>query len=521
MKKKKMLLIFLIIVTCILILIGNYKNNYTLEIQPPSKTWSKEVSIATATTKNAPVILKEENRILVAYDNNKNLNIVETNAVGEVLNNKQYEVNEELINNVLLTKSVDGYILMLNSIEDSEGYLLKVYIDKDLNEVSRENIKGINSIYQLDNKNIVVAYEDKLEIINTVEDKMVSIPAKNTDMLSATKNKDGFLICYMEDNSYIKAITFNEAMVSEPILVEEIANNNRVTYKNMSCSSDGENGYTMFEQYVKGELHSCRLFEFPIAGGEVKESKPRINESNELINAIGTYSDEEGGKFYSTIDNSYGKKEERRGIASFVVKDGKINKVEPVTRTRGVCINPYVNENYISYLSFRDEDLYDVVIASTDEGFKAINNLPRESEKKSALTYTIEGLMNSFVSIIIVGFPWIAIGLVLSGAVTFLDYKLSNKQKKIAYIIVATLTTCSKTFFIIKMFYVKYVYMLPPAIAPIYVGIVLCILIAAITYSYGYCTYTSEFEGIFISKFVLSLLIDALLTLMIYAPLII
>lgn len=61
----------------------------------------------------------------------------------------------------------------------------------------------------------------------------------------------------------------------------------------------------------------------------------------------------------------------------------------------------------------------------------------------------------------------------------------------------------------------------PPAIAPIYVGIVLCILIAAITYSYGYCTYTSEFEGIFISKFVLSLLIDALLTLMIYAPLII
>ncbi len=521
MKKKKIILIFLIIVTCILILIGSYKNNYNLAIQPPSKTWSKEVSVATATTKNAPVILKEENRIIVAYENNKNLNIVETNSIGEVLNNKQYEVNEELMNNVLLTKSVDGYIVMLNSIEGGEGYLLKVYLDKDLNEINRENIKGINSTYQLDNNNIVVAYKDKLEIINTLEDKTLSIPAKNTDMLSASKNKEGFLICYMEDSSFIKAFTFNEDIISKPILVQEIAKNNRVTYKNMSCSSDRENGYTMFEQYVKGELHSCRLFEFPIAGGEVKESKPRINESNELINAIGVYSDEEGGKFYTIIDNSYGKKEVRRGIASFVVKDGKINEVEPVTRTRGVCINPYVSEDYISYLSFRDEDLYDVVIASTDEGFKAVNNLPRESEKKSAFTYTIEGLMNSFAYVIVVGFPWIAIGLVLSGAVTFLDYKLSSKKKKIAYIIVAALTTCAKIFFIIKMFYVKYVYMLPPSIAPIYVGIIICILVAVITYSYGYYSYTSEFEGIFISKFALSLLIDALLTLMIYAPLIV
>ncbi len=521
MKKKKILLIFLIIVTCILILIGSYKNNYNLAIQPPSKTWSKEVSVATATTKNAPVILKEENRILVAYENNKNLNIVATNTIGEVLQTKEYEVNEELVNNVLLTKGVDGYILMLNSIVDGEGYLLKIYVDKDLNEVNRENIKGINSTYQLDNNNIVVAYNDRLEIINTLEDNTVSIPANTIDMLSACKSKEGFLICYMEDSSFIKAITFNEGIISKPMLVEEIAKNNRVTYKNMSCSSDRENGYTMFEQYVKGELHSCRLFEFPIAGGEVKESKPRINESNELINAIGVYSDEEGGKFYTIIDNSYGKKESRRGIAAFVVKDGKINKIEPVTRTRGVCINPYISENYISYLSFRDEDLYDVVIASTDEEFKAINNLPRDSEKKSALTYTIEGLMNSFVCIIIVGFPWIAIGLVLSGAVTFLDYKLSNKQKKLAYIIVATLTTCAKIFFIIKMFYVKYVYMLPPAIAPIYIGVIICTIIAVITYSYGYYSYTSEFEGIFISKFALSLLIDALLTLMIYAPLII
>ncbi|MEW8995427.1 hypothetical protein [Clostridium sp.] len=521
MKRKKIILFSLIIVTCILILIGSYKENYNLEIQPPSKTWSKEVSIGTATTKNAPVILKEENRIIVAYENNKNLNIVATNTIGEVLQTKEYEVNEELINNVLLTKSVDGYILMLNSIVDEEGYLLKIYVDKDLNEVNRENIKGIKSTYQLDNDNIIVAYNDRLEIINTLEDSAVSIPVKTIDMLSACKNKEGFLICYMEDNSFIKAFTFNEDKVSEPILVKEIAKNNRVIYKNMSCSSDGENGYTMFEQYVKGELHSCRLFEFPIAGGEVKESKPRINESNALINAIGTYSDEEGGKFYTIVDNSYGKKESRRGIAAFVVKDGKINKVEPVTRTRGVCINPYINENYISYLSFRDEDLYDVVIASTDEEFKAVNNLPRDSEKKSAITYTIEGLMNSFAYIIVVGFPWIAIGLVLSGVVTFLDYKLSHKKKKIAYLIVAALTTCAKNFVIIKMFYVKYAYMLPSAIAPVYIGVIICTLIAVITYSYGYYSYTGEFEGIFISKFAFSLLIDALLTLMIYAPLIV
>ncbi|MFR1710358.1 MAG: hypothetical protein ACLSV2_15845 [Clostridium sp.] len=521
MKKKKILLFCLIIITGILILVGSYKYNYSLEIQPPSEIWSKEVSVGTAITKNTPVVLNEDNRILVAYENNKNLNISETDIMGKLIQIKEYKIDEELMNDVLFTKSSDGYILMINSVEVGDGYLLKIYLDKDLNEVNREKINGVKVTCQLDNNTIIAAYSDKIEIINMLENSIVSVSANNTNMISSSKDKDGFLIGYMEDDSLIKAFTFKEGIASEPIEVKKMTKSSKFVYKGMATSSDGENGYIIFEQYVKGELQSCRSFEFPIGGGVVKEGKPQDNQGNYLINSIGIYSNENGGRFYTIVDNAYGRKEARRGIASLILKDGKINKVEPVTRTRGLCINPYINGEYIAYLSFKEKDVYDVVISSTNDEFKAVNNLPRESEKKSALTYTIEGVMNSFSYIIVVGFPWIAVGLVLSGIVTFLDYKFSNKQKTIAYLITAVVTTCAKIFIIIRMFYIKYIYMLPKGIYPIYVGVIICIVIAIISYSYGYLKYTSEFEGIFISKFALSLLIDTLLTLMIYAPLVV
>ncbi|MEG1257246.1 hypothetical protein [Clostridium sp.] len=519
MKKRGKVLFSLIIVTFILILIGSYMNNYNLEIQPPSETWSKEVSLGTALGKNAPVILKEESKIIIAYANDNKLNLCETDLHGKVSRTKEYDLTEDLVCKVLLTKSSAGYILMYNSVDGGEGYLENIILDKDLNEIKRETIRGPEVACQLDNNNLVVSYDDRIEIINTLESKSISLPAEKVNMISASTTKDGFLICYMEDDSLFKSFTFNEGIASEPILVQTIAKNSKINYKGMATSSDDENGYIMFEQHIKGEFHSCRLIEFPIAGGEAKENKPYINNSNYLINCVGAYSEKDGGKFYVNFDNVYGKKESRRGIAELIIKDGKINEIEPVTRTRGVCINPYVNEDYISYLSFNEKDIYDVVIASTREDFKSINNLPRNSEKVSAFFYTIQGIMYSFVYIIIVGFAWIAVGLVLSGIVTFLDYKFPVEQKKLMYIAVAAITTCAKIFVIIKMFYGTYAYMLPQIIAPIYIGVIICILISIIVYSYGYYLYAREFECVFIAKFSLSLLIDALLTLMVYVPL--
>ncbi|MEG0308871.1 MAG: hypothetical protein RR636_13065 [Clostridium sp.] len=519
MKKKRMVLFSFIIVTFILIVIGSYINNYNLEVQPPSEVWSKEVRLGTALGKNAPVVLKEESKLIVAYANDKKLNLCEVDLQGEILRTKEYNLSEELVNKVLLTNSSNGYILMYNSKNGGDGYLENIRLDKELNEINRETINGTKATCQLDNNNIIVGYDDRVEIINTLESTSIVVPAQNVSMISISSTKTGFLICYMEDDSIFKSITVNEGTVSEPRLVQSIAKNSKITYKGMATSSDDENGYIIFEQYIKGDFHSSRLIEFPMSGGEAKETKPYINNSNFIINSVGAYSENGGAKFYSNFDNLYGKKEIRRGISALIMKDGKVKVEEIVTRTRGVCINPYINEEYISYLTFKEKDIYDVVIASTGDEFKAINNLPRNSEKISALSYTVEGIAYSFVYIIIIGFAWVAVGLVLSGIVTFCDYKLSVKQKKLMYVVVAAITTITKIFVIITMFYGTYAYMLPNVIAPIYIGIIICVLISCIVYSYGYYLYSNEFEGVFIAKFSLSLLIDAVLTLMVYVPL--
>jgi len=61
--------------------------------------------------------------------------------------------------------------------------------------------------------------------------------------------------------------------------------------------------------------------------------------------------------------------------------------------------------------------------------------------------------------------------------------------------------------------------MLPTILAPAFVGIIINLLIGLVVY--GYMVYIDDFEGIFLGKFSIFMLIDALLTLMIYVPLII
>ncbi|MEG0308872.1 MAG: hypothetical protein RR636_13070 [Clostridium sp.] len=519
MKNKRKVLFSVVGIVFILILIGSYINNYSLLSEAPSKTWSKEVEIGTGRGKNSPVIIKEEDRLLTAYEDVGKLRICETDLNAKVIKTVDYEIEEELLKNMMFSKNANGYTLMYNSSKSGQGYMEKILVDKDLNLINRAVVEGIESTYQVDDSNIVSLYEDKLEVLNTVKNTSVTVPTTKVSVLTASASKDGIQVCYLENEDDINTFTVKDGIASEPFLVATMSKSDKITYNNMSSSSDGINGYILIEEYVRNEYSATKLIEFPITGGETKISTLSVNNSKYVINTKGAYS-EDGGVFYATMSTAFGKKEVKKSIVSFVVKDGKASNVEVVTRLRDLCIHPYITDGYSAFLSFKEKDTYDINISSSNESFKNVNNVSRGTEKTMALSYTVEGIMESISYIIILGFRWILPVLFIGGIVTFLDYAFSEKKKKIVYVILAAIAIGMKSYTVINMFYGTYASMLPNAIAHIGVGIAICLLIGIIVYTYGYFVYIDDLEGIFIGRFGLFVLLDAILTLMIFVPLI-
>jgi hypothetical protein len=162
-KNKSGIIVILVFFT---ILILHYFYNYNLYKQPPSTLWSKEVKVGNGHVLNNPLIIKEQDRLIVAYDDEKSLHLTATDLNGKLLLNKTFEVNEEFIKDILFLKTKDGYILGSSSTKSSVGYLEKFILDKDFNLVKKENIEGLNNTNQIDDSNYTIAYNDKIELIN-------------------------------------------------------------------------------------------------------------------------------------------------------------------------------------------------------------------------------------------------------------------------------------------------------------------------------------------------------------------
>lgn len=519
MNKKRMLFLTIIMVFLI-ILIGNYCNNYNLLKQPPSEKWSKEVQIGSGTGKNSPIIIKEENRVLVAYDDSKKIRICETDLIGKEIKTTEYDVEEELLKNLIFTKNNSGYVLVYNSSKSGVDYSESIILDKELNIIKREIEEGVLSVEQIDNENIVLSYKDKIHVINTVSNEKIEVPVEDVTMLTANKNKDGLLICYLEGDELFKGFTVKAGKASEPFLIKKIIKPDKISYSAMSVSLDEETGYILIEQNIRNEHSSTEVIKFPIAGGEGQISTLEVDNSKYIVNTKGTYS-ENGAKFYATMGVAFGKKEVQKAIVSFELKDGQVSNVEKLTRLRELCIHPYSDEDYVTFLSFGKEGAYNINITSSNDEFRNANNGPRGDEKIRSLGYVTEGFMFSVAYIIIIGFRWIIPVLVIAGIVTFMDYKFDEKKKRYMYIILATIAVIMKAYTINKTFYIQYSYMLPTILVPTFVGIIINLLIGLVVYGYGYMVYIDDFEGIFLGKFGIFMLIDALLTLMIYVPLIV
>lgn len=502
-----------------LVILGfHYAYNFNILKEPPSSLWSKEVKVGQGKMNTNSVLIKEENRLLVGYLDGKKLRISVSDLQGKVKEEKEYPIDEDFIKNIVFLKTKDGYTLGYNSTDNGTGYMDKLILDKDLTLMKKDKLEKVREIYQISNNNYLIAFEDRISIIDEKAQEM-SVPAKDIGMITGSKTKTGFLVCYLEGKDTFKFTTVENGKVAEPKTAISLNKADSVSYNKISCSTDGVNGYILLEEAVKGEFSGSKGIEFKLDGSDSKFKQVYVNESDAIYDNVGMYS-EDGGKFYGTSTRPVGRKSSEPAIVSFTFKDGATKDVEYVSRLRELTLYPYVEDDYVSFISFSKNGIFDVNIASTSDKFKEVNNGTRETERTGALWLTLEGLLYSISFIFVYGLRWIfPIGIV-AGVYSFFDYSYSEKRKLRGFLMLSAFGIILKTSSILKISYTDYIASLPEPLAYKGVGILICAIIGILSYVFGYLLFKRDTEEMIIIKFSIALIIDTILTLAVFVPLI-
>lgn len=522
MKSKKSRYISLLVIAILFlgIVCFNYKQNKKIYNQPPSNKWSKEVIIGNGTINNAPKVIKEEDRIIIGYDNLNKFKISVTDNLGKKILEKVYEFNEEFILNTALTKTSNGYLFLYNSTKSGQPYMGKIYLDKNFEKIEEKVEDGVTNIVQLDDNLVIISNEDKLTIRNTEKENDINaekMNAKNASNIVSCKLKDKYMIAFIENKCNFKSIFVENGKFKDGKDVFKTSNILTVNYENLACSSDGEYGYVMMEENVKGQYTGTKMIKFKLNGNEEpKVSTLKVNEYKEVHNNIGAYS-EEGARFIGTIPIEKKDGYRQETIVDYIIKNGEVKSFENVSRLREMCIFPYINDDTIVYASFDKNYNYNINLARDNDEFKEKNNQPMKFESKLAFNHTIEQLAYSLSYILIIATKWVIPALFLGAVISFFDYKFRLKGKIILFMGSGVIAAVLKTIEIYKLIYIKGI-ILPNLIAIPSLGILVCIAISLISYLIGINRYRYDEDSSFIVNFGIGLMIDTILTLVMFTP---
>ncbi|WP_010293947.1 threonine/serine exporter family protein [Clostridium senegalense] len=516
MKKRRIYIGGLVLLTGI-ILILNYITSLGYYKSPPSKIWSKEVIVGEGVIKNPAPILKDEEKVIVGYDDKDKLKISITDSVGKIIDEKAYDIDEDFIMGTSLCKSKDGYWFSFTSTKNSVGYMETLILDENFNKKDSKKIEDIIEMKQLDDNLILICTSDKIEVINTKTEEIKELDEKGVSMISSVKLKDKYLITFLEKQTNLKAVIFENNQFNIVKDIKELPKMQNVVYSNMACSADDKYGYILLEEETKGVFSGSKLIKYGLNNNEVDISKLRVNNSEEVYYNKGFYS-EKGARFLATTPRLFGKKDYQENIIDYIINDGKVKEFSYVTRLRELCIYPYINGDIASFVSFKNDKKFNINIASTNEDFKKINNESRKEEYSQALIATVQGIAYSFSYLFVLAIKWLIPVFVIGGIVSFFDYSFTKEKRAKSFIVLACFAIIAKCYAIITTVYGSYKMLLPQFISNTIVGTIVCLIIGALSYGLGYNFYKKDTEILTLIPLSISLIIDSIITLLIFVP---
>lgn len=515
-KLKKKLCITSFIVMFFLILGFQYKIDYGIRTQAPSDKWSKEVAIAKGNVTSFTKILKDGKNNVVVFNDGDRLQMVITDELGRKITEKTFETKATLVKEVNLLKGQDFFYLSWNSYDNGINSLKTIKLDKELKELEKTKIDNVTETYQIGEEILTVGYKDKVEILDMAKNTKLGLSVKGATLFSGVKTEKGFIVTYCDGEEGFSYITVEDGVASIPKVAGVLNKSAAMTFLRTATSSDSQNGYLLIEYSVQGDFMGTRILTFGLDGDNKNSSELYIDDNKHIYNVVGTYS-KEGARFFATTDRIFGVKDWQQSIVDFILKDGKVASYNYASRLSGLTTYPAISGDTLVYCSYDKPKEYGVYLASQNDQFKKVNNIPLPIEKKQATINTLQGFMYSLVYIIY-SIKWVMPAAILIAVMTFFSYNFSEKKKKVYFLLISFTSIALKISVVLGNSYGDNIYLLPQVLAHKWVGILINLILSAICYFYGYNHYKEDLEGMAISSFGIALLLDTMLTMMIFVP---
>ena len=516
---KKRFFIMILSFMFIAISIFQYSLNYKKRIKPPSSTWSKEILISSGAITTTPSILKFNGNLLVAHNDNSTIKLLYLDTLGREKGTKIFPAKTTLPTNIeIFTDDEFIYLSWFKSDAKSKS-LNTLKLDKSLNLIEEYEESNIKERIKLEDHVMVVSYENMIKIIDLKSKKNTIIKTQFApSYIAGTKLNNQYIISYMEGTQGVNYFYVKDGLASDIKLAGKVVEWSRVHYTSSALSTDGKNAYMLLEYKYLSEFTGQKLLTFSLDKEEylVADYTEKVN-GGPFSNAI-SFKSNNAAKFLISGGRVYERKEFYTNILEITVDGKTVSNIIPLSRSRHTSMYPAVYGDTVIFCDFINSNKLNLYMTSSREDFKTANNFNRKSEAILALSDTFQSWMFSLVYIIVYGSLWLLPSICIASIASILEYKFTEKNRKLLFIFVYSLIILIKCYFIYNISFKKYAFFLPKFMT-VNIGFVLTIMVSVPCCIYAYKKYAENLQhNVIALSLSMPLIIDSLLTLYIFVP---
>jgi hypothetical protein len=486
---------------------------------------------------NVPKLVNYKDGFVVAHDDGDKVKVISIDKLGK----KEKEIvipgEDDSIKDLnLLT---DGEYLYVNWATYKNGIenALIIKLDNNFNEVERWLKNDIKELAQIGENVLVTAYNNRIEVQDFKTNQVASVNTPSPSKLSGTSTNFGNMVTYyvpfkagVREISGFFYFYFKDGTLTEPVNIMERPLTSSEVFFGTATACDNKNGYILIERKNKMQYSSNVFITFPLGSSPADKSNEKtgvervldIMPLDQFIYSPATISSGEEARFIVGYARRYGRTAKQFNLLDFSYKDGKVVRSNYITRTRQASNQAYTNGDNIVYSSLKKADIYEIYLSSSNKEFIAANNGVRKEEIKLVIIDIIQEIMNAVFSLFIYGIIWIVPGLVLIAILTMTGYKLSVKNKKIAFVLVCVATTVIKLLSVKHYYYKIFAKDMPRMLSSAGIGIGIALFLSILCYMFGAEIYFNKLKkDEFVFPFIIFavvLIIDSLLTQFIFTP---
>jgi hypothetical protein len=518
--KKVLISVFILIFTGITCL--QYSENLKLRREPPSDKWAKEVLLSSGNIIDYPQVIKYNDRYIVVYTDGTKINILAIDNLGKKLNEKSFPAEGDMAMNIhAVTDSKDiNLSWTVNGKEFKSMYSL--ILDNEFNIKDKTIIDNVEDLKQAGNSLLIIGYKDKINLIDFKAKKSSDIEAPSNSLICSTKSGERYVVAFLNrDNNFCYSLV-QDGAASEPKEVGVLKGTTRVSYYNAAISIDGDKGYIFAEYTYQGMFGGSKVMEFALDGSSYKvretADKERVISVFNTVSFTAADENKKGVKFMAGGFRPLGKKESYDDVLELEVNDGIIANSIPMSRTRALSGFPSGYEDTVVFCDVVNYDYSNLYMTSYREDFKAANNTIRGNEYVLAFLDTIQGILFTFVYLVVFGALWIIPSFCSVSLISLLEYKFNEEKRKVIFIISYLISVIFKIFFIYTIIFKRFRYFLPDYLTPL-IGIGTAVAISIVCCTYCYRKYIWDLQkNTIASNFSSMFILDSWFTLFLFIP---